>query len=290
MNETASNTFASEFVKGFVDSLGALQATTVTAEVTGLTQCSADSLTEQLGLYTAVLHATVEDGGGLAVLLNAGDVTHFTALVVGNSPERKETLADTDVAEASEIFETSMGRGVSRFKELYGEEIALSKVTMLGAGPDTGDTLMALLGTPTSAAFSYSVPDIFDGAGVVLFSESLESIIPAEEASQNVANDILGDFGKPAQDAAGGHENLDMVLDIRLNAVVRLGRIEMPIAEVLALGPGSIIEVGHAVDEPIELLVNGKLIARGDVVVVDEKFALRITELISPRERIESLR
>ncbi len=55
-------------------------------------------------------------------------------------------------------------------------------------------------------------------------------------------------------------------------------------------GPGSIIEVGHLIDEPVELLVNDKLIARGDVVVVDEKFGLRITEIISPEERIETLR
>lgn len=85
-------------------------------------------------------------------------------------------------------------------------------------------------------------------------------------------------------------KNMEMVLDIRLTVTARLGRIEMPIGDILGLGPGSIIEVGHLVDEPVELLVNDKLIARGDVVVVDEKFGLRITEIISPRERIESLR
>jgi flagellar motor switch protein FliN/FliY len=84
--------------------------------------------------------------------------------------------------------------------------------------------------------------------------------------------------------------NIDMVLDIQLVAMARLGRIEMPIGEILNLGPGSIIEVGHLVDEPVDLFVNNKLIARGDVVVVDEKLGLRITEIISPRERIESLR
>lgn len=84
--------------------------------------------------------------------------------------------------------------------------------------------------------------------------------------------------------------NMDMILDIRLMATARLGRIEMPIADILALGPGSIFEVGRAVDEPIDLLVNDKLIARGDVVVVDEKFGIRITEIVSTRERIESLR
>lgn len=99
---------------------------------------------------------------------------------------------------------------------------------------------------------------------------------------------------KPPKPASAYSEqparNLDMVLDIRLVATARLGRVDMPISEILALGPGSIIEVGHLVDEPVELLINDKLIARGDVVVVDEKFGLRITEIVSPRERIESLR
>ena len=84
--------------------------------------------------------------------------------------------------------------------------------------------------------------------------------------------------------------NMEMILDIRLMATARLGRIEMPISDILALGPGSIFEVGRAVDDPIDLLINDKLIARGDVVVVDEKFGIRITEIVSTRERIESLR
>ncbi|MCC6154900.1 MAG: flagellar motor switch protein FliN [Candidatus Hydrogenedentes bacterium] len=103
-------------------------------------------------------------------------------------------------------------------------------------------------------------------------------------------------YAAPAPSAAhrdvplADSRNLDMVLDIRLTATARLGRVEMQISDILTLGPGSIIEVGHLVDEPVELLVNDKLIARGDVVVVDEKFGLRITEIVSPRERIESLR
>lgn len=88
----------------------------------------------------------------------------------------------------------------------------------------------------------------------------------------------------------GVHNNLDMILDIRLVATARLGHVEMPISDILTLGPGSIFEVGRAVDDPVDLLVNDKLIARGEVVVVDEKFGIRITEIVSPKERIESLR
>ena len=106
--------------------------------------------------------------------------------------------------------------------------------------------------------------------------------IKADSISHPAASQRSGD--------ALDSKNLDMVLDIRLTATARLGRVEMPISDILSLGPGSIVEVGHLVDEPVELLVNEKLIARGDVVVVDEKFGLRITEIVSARERIESLR
>lgn len=112
--------------------------------------------------------------------------------------------------------------------------------------------------------------------------------------SEAEMNDILSGFG-PEDEPENGNgrplpENLDMIMGIELTATARLGRVRVPISEVLNYAPGSLIEVGHLVDEPVELLVNGKLIARGDVVVVDEKFGLRITEIVSPRERIESLR
>ncbi len=86
-----------------------------------------------------------------------------------------------------------------------------------------------------------------------------------------------------------GYRNLDVILDIQVEATARLGSVEMPLATVLSLGPGSVINVGHEVDSPIELYVNNKLIAKGDVVIVDEKFGIRITEIVSPQERIESL-
>ena len=87
-----------------------------------------------------------------------------------------------------------------------------------------------------------------------------------------------------------GTENLDVVLDLELTAAALLGGVEMPIGQILSLTPGSIIEMDRPVDEPIDLLVNDKLVARGEVVVVDEKFGVRITEVVSTRERIEVLK
>ncbi len=82
---------------------------------------------------------------------------------------------------------------------------------------------------------------------------------------------------------------LDMLLDIPLEITAELGRARMLINDLLQLGQGSVIELNKLAGEPLEILVNQKLIARGEVVVVNEKFGIRLTDIISPLERIKQL-
>ena len=84
--------------------------------------------------------------------------------------------------------------------------------------------------------------------------------------------------------------NLDFILDIPLRVSVELGRTKILVRDLLQLGQGSVVELSKFAGEPLELLVNEKLIARGEVVVVNEKFGLRLTDIISPVERIEQLK
>ena len=88
---------------------------------------------------------------------------------------------------------------------------------------------------------------------------------------------------------ATDNKNLDMILDIPLVVTVELGRTKMMINDLLQLGQGSVIELSKLVGEPLEILVNEKLVARGEVVVVNEKFGVRLTDIVSPVERIENL-
>ncbi len=83
--------------------------------------------------------------------------------------------------------------------------------------------------------------------------------------------------------------NLDLILDIPLTVSVELGRSKMLINDLLQLGQGSVIELTKLVGEPLEVLVNNKLVARGEVVVVNDKFGVRLTEIVSPMERVQSL-
>ena len=84
-------------------------------------------------------------------------------------------------------------------------------------------------------------------------------------------------------------QDLDLLLDIELPVMVRMGQTEMQLGELLKLTPGSILELNRAADAPVELLVNSKVIAKGEVVVVDGNFAFRITEIESTAARIRSL-
>ena len=85
-------------------------------------------------------------------------------------------------------------------------------------------------------------------------------------------------------------QNLDFILDIPLKVSVELGRTSVMIKDLLQLGQGSVLELDKLAGEPLEVLVNGKLVARGEVVVVNEKFGIRLTDIISPIERIETLK
>ncbi len=83
--------------------------------------------------------------------------------------------------------------------------------------------------------------------------------------------------------------DVDLIIDIPLDVSVELGRVRMIVNDLLQLGQGSIIELNKPVGEPLEIFINNKLVARGEVVVVDEKFGIRVTDIISPLERVKSL-
>lgn len=88
---------------------------------------------------------------------------------------------------------------------------------------------------------------------------------------------------------AGGNENLDLLLDIPLEITIELGRTKMLINDLLKLGQGSVIELPKEAGDTLEILANNRLIAKGDVVVVNKKYGIRLTEVISPVERLEKL-
>ncbi len=88
---------------------------------------------------------------------------------------------------------------------------------------------------------------------------------------------------------AGSAKEFDFILDIPLEVTVEMGKTRMLINDLLQIGQGSVIELNRMAGEPLDILINNKLIARGEVVVVNEKFGIRITDIVSPLERVKRL-
>ena len=87
-----------------------------------------------------------------------------------------------------------------------------------------------------------------------------------------------------------GEVNLDVILDVPVTLSMEVGRTRIPIRNLLQLNQGSVVELDRAAGEPLDVFVNGTLVAHGEVVVVNEKFGIRLTDVISPSERIRKLK
>ena len=113
---------------------------------------------------------------------------------------------------------------------------------------------------------------------------------PMDKMADQLEDDGQGRGSQSAAATGTKDRNLNLILDIPLKVTVELGRTKMPVSELLNLTQGSVIELAKLAGEPMEVLVNDKLIARGEAVVVNEKFGVRLTDIISPSERIKQLK
>ena len=110
----------------------------------------------------------------------------------------------------------------------------------------------------------------------------------AELASAAIQPVAFSQLGQGAE--SGESQNLDLLLDVEIPISVEVGRAQMSLENVLKLVPGSVIALDKKAEEPVDLRVNGKLVARGEVVLVDDVYGLRVTQIVDAAGRIESLR
>ncbi|MBA2077202.1 flagellar motor switch protein FliN [Rhodanobacter sp. PCA2] len=108
----------------------------------------------------------------------------------------------------------------------------------------------------------------------------------AGDAGERVQFDSLRGGGA----AAAAEVNLDMILDVPVTLAMEVGRTRISIRNLLQLNQGSVVELDRAAGEPLDVFVNGTLVAHGEVVVINEKFGIRLTDVISPAERVRKLR
>jgi len=100
----------------------------------------------------------------------------------------------------------------------------------------------------------------------------------------------FGDLKPSAAAVPGGEMNLNLILDVSVTLALEVGHARMSVRELLQLAPGAVVELDRKAGEPLDVLVNGVRVARGEVVVVNDKFGIRLTDVVSETERLERAR
>ena len=220
--------------------------------------------------------------------------------------------------EVGELKEKAIKESFSQIIDIYSEKI--SKELFQAFTFDIKKTLYSKDFKATKAL----MPSVLQGAVIIdykitsklipkdiirqiipleLFNQLLELLKPDIETEDfikmqdsNINDDSImvqpvqfPSFGDQTSIQLEGNKNFNLLLDIKLKLTVELGRAELPIKRVLELTRGSIIELDKIAGEPVELYANNKLVARGEVVVIEDNFGLRITNIISPDDRIKNL-
>ncbi len=210
----------------------------------------------------------VADGGA-----GAGPVAALAlseARVLARAVLGEDTAEDADLSPAErDALREGLQQALAAAAAVRGSTLTLGEVRVVGGEP-------------------WPLP----GPEVVLAALTLGGTPPAE-VRLAVAGGQVGERGAPAvpaAPAADGHHGLGVILDIAMPVRIELGRTRMLIRDILALRPGAIVELDRLAGEAVDVMINDRRIARGEVVVVDERFGVRLTEIAAAADRLESLR
>ena len=282
---------------------------------------------QELGWHkTIVAKASFSKGleGTIFFILNIEDATRVIDLMLGGEGEAAQDLDEDSSDALSETINQIMGASCQTLTEKTGQSISIGQVEIesnedlsiidnnLGgseyAGIEFSLDLDTLINSKMFVALDSRLLDALD-AGLHRKDEPEPATFAAppppaaapQAAVPAAAPPAAAPAGAPAAAPAAApvahaaapqmalSGNVDLLMDIELPVIIRIGKTELLLQDILKLTPGAIIELNKAMDDPIDMLVNNKLVARGEVVVVDGNFAFRITEIVSPAARIRSL-
>ena len=155
--------------------------------------------------------------------------------------------------------------------------------------------LASFEGNPENEASQTGLEESADRPAQAVQTEAFSSPRPAAALGATTTSGLSSvqnlEFGAlPSHtQSTDAPRSIDLLLDVQLQMTVELGRKDLTIKDALALGPGSVVELDRVAGDPVDLFVNNKLIARGEVVVIDENFGVRVTEVVKPGERVAKI-
>ena len=265
----------------------------VTIEIRDIRPGSAAAAAEGLEGDGLSIRTAWEEGvtGESALILRKPTAAYLAGVMMGG--DGASPFKDEDLEAMGEVGNQFIGAAGSALGARIGRIPATSQSQVALFNPSRPP--FALEGAVLVEA-EISVDGGFSGLLRMVFSASLAESLGSAVTGMGFpdhgsALSTKGSFDDSlARNIADSPPNIQMLLDINLNVTIELGRTRLSIRKVLELGPGSIIELDRLAGEPVDLLVNDKVVAKGEVVVVDEYFGIRVISLVSPEERIKQLK
>ncbi|MCC6687375.1 MAG: flagellar motor switch protein FliN [Fimbriimonadaceae bacterium] len=212
------------------------------------------------------------------VLLISQD--HFISIAQAISGIPVATVDDTIITECRPALEAI----VSGLSSAVGQQVTESTINFQLFSPTSNFNEAQLFRT------NIAISGEELSATIVLLMDCLTaSTITGIEIEAEVEHPFMEADSFSSPSIRSESDSLEILLDIPLEISVELGRMKMPVRDVIDLGAGSIVEIDKAAGEPVDVLVNGRLVAKGEVVVIEDSFGVRITEILSPNERMQRL-
>jgi flagellar motor switch protein FliN/FliY len=224
----------------------------------------------------AVLRVKLAKGlrGCFWISASAVDSALLLELFTGEKPEISGALDALQSEALSELIRQWAGLAASQLKPTFGE-VALEVV------PETS--------LPSSLTGSRLL-NLSSGERRLSLVVAMDSELMGQfERRQSTRMQVVPEANRSSLEQLLREGNLDLLLDVELGVTLRFGSRRAPLREVLELSPGAVLELNREIQEPVDLLLNDRVIAHGDVVVVDGNYGLHITEVVSPEQRLRNL-
>lgn len=268
------------------------------------------------------VEASLSEGisGNIAILMKAKDAGVISNLVMGGEGEAQDSLSELDLTAMQETMSQMLSSYASGLSSVLSKKVFLNiqDIKLQPIAPSTPTFSFLDKSNFILNKFVLKIDTLVDSEMYQLLpskvaQDMIEDYKKEEEKPAEMLFDLKDlegiDIATPSpktqeeakiktavfselqpRDLPAEIANIELIMDVPLNITVELGRAKMSIQEVLELSPGSVVELDKLDGEPVDVLANGRLVAKGEVVVIGETFGVRVIEILSPQERMKKVR
>lgn len=236
--------------------------------------------------------------GSCEIALSAAMSAHFAALLMGEAPDLSAEVSSDTREAAAELIQQICGNAADRLRGEFGP-LEL-KPQLAERDPGSGERQLFLItGGSDALEFELHILSLAAEAAEVEAQPAAQSAAAAEPNSQpnpqpnspanSQANSQTGRSAEAGLSSPASNRNLDLLLDVELGVTLRFGTRQMLLQDIIELCSGSVVELDRRVEQPVDLLIDGRLIAQGEVVIVEGNYGFRVTQVAAQGEKLACL-